>query len=135
MRWTSKKEWAMDLEFTRKMHGIKLKDGGNVGGHGHLTDNIIDKMQNNFGEAIRSNAGNRDGMYHAIWTINKHMIRNDDETLQQQHDFCPRNGWCKFWGCHSEYVDKNRLPRVFVELLKPLCTRLTKDSQLERCLV
>ena len=121
-------------EFKRKMRGIKLKDGGNVGGHGRLTDNIFDKMQNNFGEA-RSNAGNRDGMYHAIWTTNKHMIRNDDETLEQQHDFCPRNGWCKFWACRSEYVDKNRLPHVFVELLKPLFTRLTEDSLLESCLL
>ena len=39
-------------EFKRKMRCIKLKDGGNVGGHGRLTDVVIDNMQNNFGEEI-----------------------------------------------------------------------------------
>ena len=40
-----------------KKKGIVLDDGGKVGGAGRLTDLIIDKMQNNFGFAIRNNVG------------------------------------------------------------------------------
>ena len=74
-------------------------------------------------------------MHNDIWAIYKQMIRNEDETLEQQHDFCQRNGWCSFWSCRNKYVDKNRLPHVFVDLLKPLFTRLTEDTLLDRCLL
>ena len=97
-------------QYKLKNKSIKLSDGKGVGGSGRLTDLIIDKMQNNFGEAIRNNIGNRDNMDNAIWAIFKHRLRNDVESLEKQHDLCPRNGWCTFWSC----FDKKRLPHVFV---------------------
>ena len=45
-----------------RMRGKKLADGKNVGGGKHLTDKVIDKMQNHFGEAIRKNSGNLEAM-------------------------------------------------------------------------
>ena len=47
-------------------------------------------MQNNFGEAIRSNVRNKDGMCNAICAILKHMIRNDAGSLEVQHSLCPK---------------------------------------------
>ena len=97
-------------QYKLKNKSIKLSDGKGVGCSGRLTDLIIDKMQNNFGEPIRNNIGNRDNMDNAIWAIFKHRLRNDVESLEKQHDLCPRNGWCTFWSC----FDKKRLPHVFV---------------------
>ena len=61
-------------EYKRKMQSIKLSDNKSVGGTGRLTDRDIDKMQNNFGEAIRSNVSDKDSMFNAIWAIFQHMI-------------------------------------------------------------
>ena len=91
-------------------------------------------MQNHFGEAIRNNIGDRDNMYKAIWCIFEHMIRNDSEALQEQHDLCPRNSWCSFWCRRDQYDNDKRLPSVFVDELKPLFIRLGPDHLLDRCL-
>ena len=121
-------------EYKRKMHSIKLKDGKGVGGSGRLTDKMCDRMQNNFGEAIRNNIGDKDGMYNAIWAIFKHMVINPGETLEEQHNLCPRDGWCLFWKSPQNYIEKKGLPHVFVEELTPLFTRLTEENLLNRCL-
>ena len=49
-------------EYKRKKQGIKLADGKSVGGKGRLTDVLVDKMQNYFGEAIRRNNDSLEGM-------------------------------------------------------------------------
>ena len=105
-----------------------------VGGAGKLTDNLIDRMQCNFGDAIRANTGDRQGMFNAIWAIYKHRIRNDDESLDVQHDNCPRDGWCLYWKCRKNYNDSIRLPHVFIDELRPLFSRLSEDTLLDRCL-
>ena len=40
----------------KRMPGQKLPDGKNVGGAGRLTDAVIDRIQANYGEAIRNNS-------------------------------------------------------------------------------
>ena len=62
-------------EYKRKMRSIKLSDNKSVGGTGRLTDHAIDKMQNNFGEAIRSNVDDKDRMFNAIWAIFQHDMK------------------------------------------------------------
>ena len=124
-------------EYKRKKKGLKLSDGKAVGGKGRLTDKICDKMQNYYGQAIRNNSGNKDEMVKAIWAILKHMVRNDSETLDQQHSCCPKSSttWCKFWQQDGEYCDNKRLPSVFYDELRPLFARLSEDKLLERCLM
>ena len=39
--------------------GVKLSDGKGVSGPGRLTDKLMDKMQNFFGQAIRSNSNEK----------------------------------------------------------------------------
>ena len=47
-------------EYKRKNRGRKLRDGKTVGGSNRLTDKVIDKMQNFYGQAIRNNCGDLD---------------------------------------------------------------------------
>ena len=123
-------------ELKRKKQGLKLSDGKSVGGKGRLTDKVVDKIQNFFGQAIRRNTGDQAGMKKNIWAIFHHMIINDKESLEIQHDLCPKKDtWCKFWANKENYSEKNRLPHVFRELLKPIFTDLTKDELLKRCLL
>ena len=49
-------------EYKRKMKGVKLSDRKGVGGSGRHIDHLIDKIQNNFGEAIRNNINDKKGM-------------------------------------------------------------------------
>ena len=59
---------------------------------------MIDRIQNNYGEAIRSHS-DIDSMKKAINAILHHMIKDDTMPLVQQHMYCPRHSktWCKFW--------------------------------------
>ena len=78
-------------------------------------------------------------MSRSIWAVFKHLIRNDDETLESQHSCCPisSDGWCKIWQskftANVSYNDSNRLPNVFLEELQPIFTRLTDKSLLSQC--
>ena len=127
-------------EFKRKKKGFKLSDNKTVGGRNRLTDKIIDKMQNYYGQAIRNNIGDLEGMKKSISAIFKHMIRKDNETLEEQHSDCPKEEgtWCKFWDDKLKntdtYIDENRLPSAFICELKPLFNRLSCDVLLKRCL-
>ena len=63
-------------EFKRKRSGQKLADGKGVGGMYRLTLAAMDRMQNNYGEAIRSHANATD-MKTAILAVFHHMIKDD----------------------------------------------------------
>ena len=45
-------------EYKRKMKGFRLADGKFVSGKGRLTDIMINRIQNCFGQCIRNNKGN-----------------------------------------------------------------------------
>ena len=66
-----------------------------LGGKGKLTDAIIDKLQNNYGIAIRSNVGNLEGMKQAVLASLFHCASNESRKL---HDYCPvgPNSWCGY---------------------------------------
>ena len=56
------------------MKGTKLSDGKGVTGAGRLTNQMIKKLQNYYGFAIRQNKGNLAGMKEAINAIKHHII-------------------------------------------------------------
>jgi len=119
-------KWEQDFAHTRKKtRGLKLSDGKTVGGGGRLTDKRIDKMQNFYGQCIRNNVGNKEGMVNDIWAIFKHMIIDETKTLEEQHSNCPKdeNSWCKFWSNREMYNENNRLTSVFIDQLE-LCLKL-----------
>ena len=61
--------------YKNQNRGNVLSDGGRVGGPGRLTDNAIDKMETNFGFAIRKNVGEKQKIYDAVWDIFHHSIK------------------------------------------------------------
>ena len=122
--------------YKKKSHGIKLLDGKTVGGKGRLTDKTIDKIQNFYGQCIRNHIGDGEGMKNSIWAIFGHMICDDTQSLDEQHNLCPKDNesWCKYWRDRETYNESNRLPSVFVWELKPLFQDLTNETLLNRCL-
>jgi len=127
--------------YKKGMKGRKLSDGKGAGGMGRLTGDMIKRVQNYYGSAIRNNKGNLDAMKTAVLAIKCHLIREDGVTLQFQHRFCPKNKetWCKFWKDQlygtSEYDESGRLPSVFMAELEPIFKRLSDNELLNRCLL
>ena len=93
----------------------------------------MDSMQNYYGQAIGGNKGNIDGIKEGIKAIQYHMIRQDNLSLEKQHQFCPKGteSWCKFWLDKLDntniYDDKKRLPDVFRDELNPIFERLSSN--------
>ena len=73
-------------------------------------------------------------MENDIWAIFKHIIRDNSQSLDEQHSLCPRDSWCTYWSNREKYNDQKRLASVFIEVLKPLFLNLTKSKLLKRCL-
>ena len=72
-----------------------------ISGRGRLTLNIINKIQNYYGQAIRNNIGDLDGMVKDIKTILRHY--------SDEHDTCPADvtSWCKYHTNRDKYVIKS----------------------------
>ena len=51
------------------MRGKKLSDGLGVGGQHRLTDKMIDKMQNFYGQCVRNSDSDIISMKNSIWAI------------------------------------------------------------------
>ena len=65
-----------------RIQRTKLKEGKKAGKSKRLTDKIIDKMQNHFGEVVHKNSRNLEAMRQVVWAFLKHMVQNDPETLK-----------------------------------------------------
>ena len=127
-------------KYKKDMKRRKLADGKGVQGRGRLTDKRIDRIQNYYGNAIRDNCGNLQGMKNSIRAIQYHMIKNEDMSLEEQHRYCPKgkDTWCKLWADKENntitYNNSKRLPGVFMKELDPIFERLSDNSLLSRCL-
>ena len=122
-------------EYKRINKGKKLSDGRSVGGRNRLTDKWIDDLQKYYGQAIRSNVGNKEGMKNAIWAMFDHCITDDTKSLDEQHAKCPKDGWCRYWNDQDNYKPGKRLPNVFRAELEPIFKDLSADALLDRCLL
>ena len=129
-------------KYVKDMKGKKLLDDKSVSGKGRLTQLKIDRIQRNYGEAIRKNTGSLKEMQNAVWAIFHHMIKPpSDMPLSIQHRFCPKgeNSWCKFnsnlESRKTTYNEEHRLPSVFFNELKPIFTRLASIGLLQKCLL
>ncbi|XP_035228868.1 uncharacterized protein LOC118200978 [Stegodyphus dumicola] len=73
----------------------KLEDGKPLSGKGRLTDTMINRLTQYYGNAIRSNALSVDEMRKGIWAVYFHTRSTDAEPL---HTFCPAgaDSWCKY---------------------------------------
>ena len=75
--------------------GKFLSDSKKIGGTGRRTKKVIDKLQNYYGMAIRSNVGDLRGMMMAVQATLHHMTSTDDRPV---HHMCPEgeNSWCSY---------------------------------------
>ena len=118
------------------MRGTLMADRKSAGGKGRLTDKVIDKMQNFFGQAIRNAEGDKQIMIKDIWAVLMHMVHENGSSFEKQHDNCPKrnDSWCKYWSDRASYDDTKRLPAVFFDELKPIFVRLSSDELVNWCL-
>lgn len=116
----------------------KLKrDNPGLGGKGKLTDSQIDKLQNYYGIAIRSNVGNLAGMKKAIHASFMHCASSEAHLF---HDQCPTGStsWCRYQQDKANrtnlYKHGTGLPLAVIKEVKPEYVRLTEDNLLKKYL-
>ena len=108
-----------------------------IGGKGKLTNVIIDRLQNYYGIAIRSNVNNLEGMRSDILASLFHVASSKSNNW---HSYCPtgESSWCKFnldkVKSTSTYKPGAGLPQDIVHRLKPIYQNLSSTSLLEKYL-
>ena len=73
----------------------KLNENKGISGKGRLTDSTIDKLQNYYGIAIRSNSVYLPAMKSAIHASLFHCTSSADRKLHLQHCSQGANSWCR----------------------------------------
>ncbi len=105
--------------------GKFLSDSKKISGTGRLTKKVIDKLQNYYGMAIRSNVADLRGMMMAVQATLHHMTSTDDRPV---HHMCPEgeNSWCSYNKAKAgNKLDEYKhgfdpIPQAIVQLLKPI---------------
>ena len=77
--------WHVQKRVRTALRKLKKENKG-IGGKGKLTDSLIDKLQNYYGIAIRSNCGDLNGMKSAIYASLFHCVSSEKRNL---HNPCP----------------------------------------------
>nr|XP_047137499.1 uncharacterized protein LOC124814004 [Hydra vulgaris] len=108
-----------------------------LGGRGRLTNAVIDRLQNFFGVAIRSNTNDLNKMKQAVLASLFHVASSKENNY---HIYCPTGGdsWCKFnidkAKSTSIYKPGPGIPADIIHKIKPIYADLSKDSELVKCL-
>ncbi|XP_074656686.1 uncharacterized protein LOC141909901 [Tubulanus polymorphus] len=102
----------------------KLSDGKTIGSAGRLTDKKVDTLQNYYGMAIRSNAGDLDAMVRDARAILPHVASTADRPM---HQLCPEgpDSWCGFKRDNSTYKHSHGLPDAVYQFLTPMFDELS----------
>ena len=113
------------------------KDRKSVGGKGKLTDKMIDRLQNYYGIAIRTNTGNLENMKKANFATLFHCASSKEN---EYHTYCPdgEDSWCFFKSDEANrrhrYKAGPGLPLHVIAELKPIFAGLSEDTLLMKCL-
>ncbi|GBL72657.1 hypothetical protein AVEN_127907-1 [Araneus ventricosus] len=103
-----------------------------LGGKEKLTDNFIDKLQNYYGIAIRSNLNNLENMQSAVIAAFYHSCSSSKHSMHRQ---CPEgaNSWCKYQQAKAQrktYHEKAiGLPQ---NIIKPVYLELSDQSLIKK---
>ncbi|KAH7940305.1 hypothetical protein HPB52_023019 [Rhipicephalus sanguineus] len=107
-----------------------------LGGKGRLTAELVTKLTNYYGWALKAHQGNIDEMENAVLATYYHVTSTD---TKPQHSRCPKGeeSWC----AHNKAVARQQappkhrynLPEYVAEALLPVYTRLSDRKLLERC--
>lgn len=113
----------------------KSRKGEFLGGRGGLTQDLIKKLTNFYGLALRKNT-EVDDMQRAVMATYYHVTSTDAEP---HHELCPPGplSWCKHRSAEAEGKPqpphKYKLSRRVAEALLPVYQRLSDPQLLERC--
>ena len=111
-----------------------IREVKGLGGTNRLTGEMIDKLQNYFGIAIRSNVGNLEGMMSAVAATLFHVASNEKKPW---HVHCPvgKKSWCGFQrdiaSETSTYKDGAGLPMDVIKQVKPIFEDLSNETLLK----
>ena len=114
------------------------KETKGLGGKGKLTDSMIDKLQNYYGIAIRSNSGNLKSMKRDILASLWHCASTVSRSFHNA--YCPpgKDSWCGYMQDKakktSTYKHGKGLLIAVSTALKPTHARLSNDNLLTKCL-
>lgn len=114
----------------------KGKKGQPLGGKGGLTQDLIKKLTNYYGMALRDNDNVQD-MQKAVMATYYHITSTDQDP---HHDLCPQGpqSWCQHQAAEAEKKPppphKYRLGKHVAEALLPVYQRLSDMQLLSRCL-
>ncbi|GFU09765.1 uncharacterized protein TNCV_1765731 [Trichonephila clavipes] len=113
------------------------KDTKGLGGKGKLTDKFIDKLQNYYGIAIRSNVGCLKKMQSAVIAAFFHCCSSNQNPM---HGQCPtgKDSWCKYKQALRDgkvYVDKTAgLSNYMIKVINRTYLALCDKELLKKCL-
>ena len=119
-----------------RLRNLKKRVKG-LGGRSRLTDKTIDRLQNFYGIAVRSNKGNLKGMQTNIMAALCHV---SSSSTNEWHDNCPKgsSSWCGF---KRDCANGTKLYKPGVGIhpqtykhVKPVFVDLCSKELLERCL-
>ena len=114
----------------------KLEKG--ISGKGKLASNMINRLQNYYGIAIRSNKNNLKGMQSATKAALFHVTSNKDHNRHYPH--CPvgPDSWYKYSQDRANgttnYKPRPGLPISIVLKLRPIFEELSNEDLLKKCL-
>ncbi|GFT87552.1 uncharacterized protein TNCV_3759911 [Trichonephila clavipes] len=126
-----------------RLRKLKTKTKG-LSGKGKLTDNFIDRLQNYYGIAVRSNVGNLTAMQQNVIAALYHCASSDKKPM---HGQCPigKESWCYFQRgvangtkCFTKYAGLsndvlNKIKPVYLELCDKQILRLPSEAEEENC--
>lgn len=108
-----------------------------LSGRGKLTDAFIDRLQNYYGIAIRSNVGNLAEMQKNVIAALFHCASSANKPM---HGQCPtgKNSWCYFQRSLSAKLPVKEkyagLPNNVLNVMKPVYMNLCSKELLSKCL-
>ena len=113
------------------------KNTKGLGGKGKLTDKFIDKLQNYYGIAIRSNVGDLNNMQSAVIAAFFHCCSSNKNPM---HGQCPEgpDSWCKYKKAlhdKKQFLENSPgLPDSVIKTIKPIYFELCDQNLLKKCL-
>ncbi|GFY06797.1 uncharacterized protein TNCV_482021 [Trichonephila clavipes] len=119
-----------------RLRKLKTKTKG-LSGKGKLTDNFIDRLQNYYGIAVRSNVGNLTALQQNVIAALYHCASSDKKPM---HGQCPigKESWCYFQRgvvngtkCSTKYAG---LSNDVLNKIKPVYLELCDKQVLSKCL-
>ena len=118
----------------QSMKGEKLSDGKTLFEKGRLTETQIEKIQKQYGIAIRANRHNLVKMQENVWAVYFHKLSTDDSLF---HNMCTANcpyQIAKAKGQHHQFKHKNSLSETVMYAVKPVFKDLAKTELPRKCL-